>query len=125
MLNNMSVTTLSKMLDGVTATTTSEAFAVNERQNKSIQIICSGHASGNGAFTVEISNDCTNWTAYNRLTSNVTNTNVQGDTRVATKTLNANGSDFLFFPHGDSFAYIRITCTVTTDGAYTAILSAY
>lgn len=112
------------LLDAVTADTTGDYADVSMRTKMSLQLICSGHASGNGVFTVEVSNDGVNFVAYNRLTSNVTNTNVQTDLRIASVTLNSNTSVMLFFPVGDHFRYIRCNVDVTTDGTYSAILSA-
>lgn len=111
------------LLNAVTATTTSAGYYVGDRLKMSIQVFATGISAGNGVFTVDVSNDGTNWTAYNRLTSNVTNTNAQNDTRVASVTLSSNTSNFLFFPEGDHFRYIRITVTRTTDGTYSAILN--
>jgi hypothetical protein len=112
------------LLSAVTVDTTGETFDVSKRQLKSIQFICSGHTSGSGAFTLEISNDGTNWVTYNRLISNVTNTNTQGDIRTSAPTLSTNTSAVYFFPTSDYFTYIRATVDVTTDGVYTALLEA-
>ncbi len=112
-------------LNAVTATvanTAADIYDLSKRQVKSIQFTCSGHASGNGAFGVEVSNDGSNWIVYNRLTSNLTNTNGQTDTRVAAPTLSSNTSAIYFFPIGDYFRYIRVFVTVTTDGTYTATM---
>lgn len=110
----------------VTATTTSKGIDVSARNGLSVQVIASGITSGNGVFTFEISNDNgSTWTTYNRLVSNVTNTNAQTDTRVSSVTLSSNSSAFVFFPVGDHFQMIRCTCTRTTDGTYSAILSAF
>ena len=109
---------------GVTDDTTGEAFEVGDRKKLSIQFIASGISDGNGVFTVEVSNDGTNWIVYNRLTTNVTNTNAQTDTRVASVTLNSNTSSIVFFPVGDHFRYIRVKVDVTTDGTYKAKLHA-
>ena len=95
---------------------------VSKRQLKSIQFTCSAHTSGNGAFGVEVSNDGTNWVVYNRLISNVTNTNGQFDTRVAAPTLSTNTSSIYFFPTSDYFRYLRAFVTVTTDGVYSCTL---
>lgn len=95
---------------------------VGDSMKYSIQLIASGIVSGNGVFTVQVSNDGTNWLAYNRLTTNVTNTNVQTDTRVASVTLSSNTSAFVFFPAGDHFKYLRVNVDVTTDGTYSAVL---
>ena len=69
------------------------------------------------------SNDGTNFVAYDRITTNVTNTNAQTDARVASVTLSSNGSQMAFFPVGDHFNYIYVVATVTTDGSYTATLA--
>jgi hypothetical protein len=113
------------LLNAVTASVANTASTVvdtSKRQLKSIQFTCSGHTSGNGAFGIEVSNDGTNWVVYNRLISNVTNTNGQFDTRVAAPTLSTNTSSIYFFPTSDLFRYLRAFVTVTTDGVYTATL---
>lgn len=113
------------VLSAVTASvanTAALAYDCSKRQLHSIQFVASAITSGNGAFGVEVSNDGTNWVVYNRLTSNVTNTNAQTDTRTAGPTLSSNTSSIHFFPVGDYFRYIRVFVTRTTDGTYSAIL---
>lgn len=110
------------VLNAVTVDTTSGAQDVSMRTKLSLQFIASGISAGNGVFTVDVSNDGTNWVAYNRLVTNVTNTNVQADTRVASVTLSSNTSTIVFFPVGDYFRYLRVSVDLTTDGAYSAIL---
>lgn len=110
---------------GVTATvanTSALVLDVSKRQLKSIQFTCANHASGNGVFGVEVSNDGINWVVYNRLNDNLTNTNAQTDTRVVAPTLNSNTSKIYFFPTSDYFRYLRVFVTVTTDGLYSATL---
>lgn len=97
-------------------------FDCSKRQLKSIQFTAASITSGNGVFGVEVSNDGINWVVYNRLVSNVTNTNVQNETRVAGPTLSSNTSQIYFFPTSDLIRFVRIFVTVTTDGAYTATL---
>lgn len=109
------------MLNAITATTTSGGFAINNASRLSIQVKAASITSGNCVFTIQVSNDGTNWTAYNRIVSNVTNTNAQTDTKVASVTLSSNGTAMLFFPDNDTFAFIRIIGTVTTDGTYQAV----
>lgn len=112
-------------LNAITATvanTAADTHDASKAQLKSIQFTCSGHTSGNGAFGVEVSNDGTNWVVYNRLIPNLTGTNSQTDAYVAAPTLSTNTSAIYFFPVGDYFRYIRVFCTVTTDGVYTASL---
>lgn len=110
----------------ITSTVQGLGFDVSARQRLSIQLVATAVTSGNCVFTVDVSNDGgTTWTAYNRITTNATNTNAQTDARVASVTLSATGSNFMFFPDGDHFQLIRIKGTVTTDGSYSAFLSAF
>lgn len=97
---------------------------MSQRKVKSIQFIATGVTSGNGVFTVEVSNDGVNWVTYNRLVSNVTNTNAQNDTRVAGPTLSSTGSQMFFFPVTDLFRFISVSVAWTTDGTYSAVLQA-
>lgn len=94
------------------------------RKKYSIQFIASAITSGTGVFKVYVSNNGTDWVQYNRLTDNVTNTNVQTDTRVASVTLSSNGAKMYFFPVGDHFRYLGVSLAVTTDGTYSAVLEA-
>jgi hypothetical protein len=115
------VTTQTKtLLNAVTATTTSASFPIGPFGKTSIQFTCANHTAGNGVFTVDVSNDGVSWVAYNKLTTNVTNTNAQTDTRVASVTLSSNTSSVVSIP--ESFAFIRATVTVTTDGTYSATI---
>jgi len=110
------------LLNAVTATTTSSAFEVGSATGISFQFIASAISSGNGVFTVEVSNDGTNWIAYNRLVSNVTDSNAQDDTHVASVTLSSNTNAMAFIPVDDAFKFIRTIVTRTTDGTYSALL---
>lgn len=73
--------------------------------------------SGNAVWTVDASNDGTNW---------ITGIAVQdatataSTTYVTSKTQSSNGSLGLYIPAG--WRYIRVKATVTTDGAYTCIM---
>lgn len=98
--------------------TTSSGFANNVQGKASVQFTAASITSGNGVFTVEVSNDGTNWVVYSRLTTNVTNTNAQTDTRVASVTLSSNGSSVVFIP--DPCAFYRVKVAPTTDGTYSA-----
>ncbi len=108
---------------GVTATGANTAD-VSMRTKLSIQFTAADITSGNGVFKVYVSNDGINWVQYNRLTTNVTNTNAQTDTRVASITLSSNTSSMVFFPVGDYFRYIGVGLDRTTDGTYSAVLQA-
>ena len=77
-------------------------------------------SSGNGVFTVEVSNDGVSWAVFSRLNSNATNTNAQTDVRVASVTVNSNASTVVSIPKTDMFAFYRIKVIPTTDGNYSA-----
>lgn len=117
-----------KVLDSVVTTTTSGAQDTSMRIKYSLQFIATGITSGNGVFTVDVTNsddgagNANNWVPYSRLITNAAKTNAQTDTGVASVTLSSTGSQFVFFPVGDHFRYIRVTCTRTIDGTYSAIL---
>lgn len=109
------------VLNGVTATTTSRGVGTSNSGRISLQLKATGVTSGTGTFTVDVSNDDgTTWTPYNRLIPNLVGTNAQTDAFVASKVLNATGSSMMFIPASDTFSLIRTTCTVATDGTYSA-----
>lgn len=109
-------------LDAVTISTNSKWIPISNAGRLSLMLSSASITSGNGVFTVYVSNNPDKGQVlYNRLTSNATNTNAQTDTRVASLTLSSNTSSFLFFPPGDTFAYIQVRAAVTTDGAYSAV----
>ncbi len=97
----------------------SSAIGCGMGASVSLQFIAASITSGNAVFTVDVSNDGSNWIAYNRLTTNVTNTNAQTDTRVASVTLNSNTNSVVSIP--DCFAFYRVRATMTTDGIYSAV----
>ena len=121
MYNNKIMTRTITVLDGITATDTGNAVNIAGAKKISIQCICADHSSGNGAFAVTVSNDGTNFATYNRLISNATNVDTKTIVRVASLTLSADGTDFVSFSPEDGFKYMKVACTVTTDGTYTAI----
>lgn len=117
-------TTYKKLLDAVTVDTTGDAEDVSERHNMSVQFVAGDITSGNGIFSIEVSNDGVNFVTYNRLTTNATNTDTKTDIGVASVTLNSNTSAIYFIRNGDHFRFIRAKVDVTTDGAYSAHLVA-
>jgi hypothetical protein len=106
-----------------TATTTSAGVCVGERRNLSVQMVTGAGGSGT-VFTFDVSNDSVNWTPYNRLVENVTNTNAQNDTLVSSVTLTASENAIVFIRR-DHFNYVRCTATITGGTPSTALLSAY
>lgn len=115
--NNSALTVSDTQTNGAWTTThVSNGFGPVARGIASIQFSSTAITAGNGVLTVEVSNDGFNWTPYNRLTTNVTNTNAEGDTRVASVTLSTNSSSVVVIP--DPFAFYRVLIAVTTDGIY-------
>jgi len=81
------------------------------------------HVSGNHVFTVTGSIDGTTYVICNKLIKNIANAISEGLTRVASVTLSANGSELVSLDlENDSFHYIKVTATKTTDGTATAII---
>lgn len=111
-----------KVLDGVTATTTSEAQKIEDAKKVILVVNRADHGSGSSAFTATVSVDGTNYMDYNKWIDNVANTNVQTLTRTKTKTLSANGTDFMTMDPDDTFKYMKVKVTETTDGTHSAWL---
>jgi hypothetical protein len=111
--------TPSESSSGVTTTTTGETIDVSLREQIIIQFQCANHTSGNGVFSVDGSNDGTNWVtglAVQDLTATAS------ATYITSVTLNANGSHAVKVPAG--WRFIRADVTVTTDGTYFAKMEA-
>lgn len=118
-------TTNQNILDAVTGagtTVTGEVFDISMRKEISFQFTADVSA-GNGVFSIEVSNDGVNFVTYNRLTTNVTNTNAQTDIGVASVTLNSDTSVIYMMRHGDHFRYCRAKVAITTDGTYTCTMA--
>jgi len=107
------------LLTGVTATTTSSPMSVEGFSAVVFQILRENHSVGSSAFTFDGTVDGTNWVALNTLADNVTNTNAQNITRVAGKTLSANGSALLWLDlRNFPLKAVRVKVTETTDGTH-------
>jgi len=96
----------------------------------SIQIIGGGTFNNrSGALTIYLSNDGSNFTAFNMLIDNVTNTNSQDKTRVASKTVNSAISAILTLDPEmiGAFTYMKLPLTITdTDsptGNFTVLVN--
>ncbi len=82
-------------------------------------------ATGSGTVGFSVSNDGTNFVTYNRLTTNVVDTNTQYDARVATVTLTtAAPKAMVFFPAGDYFRYLKAIWTTVTGAILTSTIGA-
>lgn len=110
-----------KLLDAVTATTTSDVFVLECAKRVTFQFTRANHSAGSSAFSLEVSIDGINYVAYNKLISNVTNTNAQTLTRVASVSLASNTSAVASMDlQHDHYKYARLTVTETTDGTHSA-----
>ena len=112
-----------KVLDDVTATTTSQAVNIEGAKKVVLVYKRSDHGSGKTVFTGTVSVDNSNYITYSKWISNTTNTNEQAVTRVAeVDTGAANVCGFLTMDPDDGFGYIKITATETNDGTHAAWL---
>lgn len=81
-----------------------------------------GAGYATSTFTVQTSIDGVNYIASNKLIDNLTNTNGQTLTRVASQAMGANGSDFLSLDlEHDTFKYLRVVDTIT--GTTTSVVT--
>ena len=108
-------------LNAVTATTTSAAIPTAGAKKITLLFTRANHSSGSTAFTVNGSVDGTTYIACATMVENLANAIGEGPTRVASKTLSANGSamlalDLTYF----GYTSITVTATETTDGTHSA-----
>lgn len=113
------------VLNAVTATTTSSTYYVGGAKRIGVLLRRADHGSGSSAFTIkgsldEIGTVTPTMTALSVWIDNVTNSNVQGLTRVVGKTLAANGDAFLWLSPECLMNWLEITNTKTTDGTASA-----
>jgi hypothetical protein len=107
-------------INAVTATTTSEEIVIAGAKKVSFIVTRANHSAGTTALSVEVSLDGTTYVAYNKLISNVTNTNAQTLTRVASVSLAANGSAYASMDlTSDTIYSVKVTATEGTDGTHT------
>lgn len=104
---------------GVATGTTGPAVDVSERQQITIQFRGASISAGNGVFSIDGSNDGTNWVTGLAM-HNMTQT--AGQTNVTSATISSNVSSMFSVQPG--FRYIRAVVVRTTDGTYFAALEA-
>jgi hypothetical protein len=110
-------------INAATETTTSASIDFEGVRKATWFFTRADHSAGSTAFTVEVSFDGTTWVGYNKLIDNVTNTNVQDLTRVATVTLSSNTTSTVTMDlEQEAYPFVRVTATETTDGTHTAEL---
>ena len=110
-------------IDDAVATATSAAIPLDDATAVSIEFIRTAHSSGKTVFTVNLSNDDTTYVATAMLISNTATTNSQTVTRVAsydTGTANASAIYVLDPLQAQSYKYLTVTATQTTDGTHNA-----
>lgn len=108
-------------IDGATETTTSGAISCAGAKRITWYFTRADHSAGSTAFAVTVSADDSTYVTYNKLISNVTNTNAQTLTRVASVTLSSNTTSIVSMDlDHDVFTYMKVTATETTDGTHTA-----
>ena len=107
------------LLNGVTTTTTSSPANIGGAKKVMFEFTRADHVSGSSDFAIEISFDGTTWTEYNKLISNVTNTNAQNLTRVAAPTLSSNTTEIYAMSPEDAAPLVRAKVTEDTDGTHT------
>lgn len=113
-------------LDGVTATTTSDAVDISQADKVVFCFKRADHSAGKTVFTVNVSVNGSDYVTYNKLIDNVANTNGQTLTRVASyDTGAANATKFYTLSPEDHFKYCTITATETTDGTHSAWVLKY
>lgn len=113
--------TLQVPLNAVTATSTSEAINIEGATKITWFFTRANHSSGSSAFSVTVSVDGSTYVTFNKLISNVTNTNAQTLTRVASVSLSSDTtSEVAMDLEHSSYRWMKVTVTETTDGTHTA-----
>lgn len=116
----MKTPTLHIPLNAVTATTTSEPINIENAEKVTLEFTRANHSAGSSAFAVTVSVDGVNYVTYNKLIDNVTNTNAQTLTRVASATLSSDTSKhYTMDLSQEAFRWMKVTVTETTDGTHT------
>lgn len=108
-------------LNAVTATTTSSAVPIAGAKRITWAFTRADHSSGSTSFAVTVSLDGTTFVTYNKLIDNVTNTNGQTLTRVASSALSTNTTKVYSMDlEHDVYVEMKVVATETTDGTHTA-----
>lgn len=108
-------------INAVTATTTSSAINIAGAKRISLAFTRADHSAGSTDFNVEVSVDGTIFIDFNKLITNVANTNGQTEVRVTTITLSSNTTEFVTMDLDKSvYKAMKVVATETTDGTHTA-----
>lgn len=98
-------------------TTTSTGIDISKREQVSFQFIAGSITSGNGVFSVDASNDGTNWVAGIAFQDS---TSANSTTWVTAKTLSSNTTVMGFLPMAP-YRLIRYKVVASTDGVYSVV----
>lgn len=111
-------------LNAVSDTTTSNAIEIVGAKKVTILGQRANNGTGTSTFSVLVSIDGTNFVAYNRLITNVANTNAQTHVRAASFAIvNSNGYEFASLDlEQETFSHIQVKVTETTDGTHSAFV---
>lgn len=115
----------SAVFEAQTATITSQVIDVTDAEAIAFYFKAASITSGNGVFKVQgtpmDSPASADWQDL-MLVSNIANAISENLTRVVSKTLSTNTGAMFFLDAfvADALKKIRIICTVTTDGSYSA-----
>ena len=106
-------------LQNITATNTPTAIEMSDVEKATIVITSAGtFLNRSGVLTASVSMDGVNYATYNMIVPNVTNTNAQNITRVASTTAISTTGQVAIYGITDliPFRYIKLLFTIT-DGA--------
>lgn len=111
------------LLSSVSKTQTGGCAGVSGYRRVGLQFKLANVVTGNGVFKIQGTTNGADW-AFVNLVDNLSNTNSQNLTRVASKTLSANSNVLMWVDEGLSLRAIRVSATITTDGSYSCYLMA-
>jgi hypothetical protein len=104
---------------GVKANTIGGAYDISKRQLITIQFVCTAYTSGDAMFTIDVSNDGTNWITGMGFLDPTTTTPT---TWVVSKAITSKTSSGVVVQPG--WKYIRVNVSVAGTGTYSAFMHA-
>lgn len=107
-------------IQAATATATGQPVNIKNASKVSFIFKRSAHGSGSTSFSVSVSIDGTNWAVYNRLLTNVANSNSETIVHAAAMALGSDTTEFASMSAEDAFVWVKVTATETTDGTHDA-----
>lgn len=112
-----------KLLENISVATTSSGFDTSMRKKYGVEVVGT-LVTGTVVFSFKVSNDGLNYVTYNRLTSNIIDSNTENDTRVGSVSLTTStASAFVLFPTSDYFRYIQAVMAITSGAIVTSSIS--